>query len=74
MITIVKGNALDFTEDILIHQVNCKGIMGGGIALAIKKMRQKDVFIQPGYDGVYGVVKFFKPGELDQGQQLGLGI
>jgi len=44
------------------------------IALAIKKMRQKDVFIQPGYDGVYGVVKIFKPGELDRGQQLDLGI
>lgn len=44
------------------------------IALAIEKMRNKDVFIQPGYDGVYGVVKIFKPGELAQGQQLGLGI
>ena len=44
------------------------------IALAIEKMRKKDVFIEPGYDGVYGVVNIFKPGELDRGQQLGLGI
>ncbi|MBU0579133.1 endonuclease Q family protein [Patescibacteria group bacterium] len=44
------------------------------IALAIEKMRHRDVLIEPGYDGVYGVVKIFKPGELDRGQQLGFGI
>jgi uncharacterized protein (TIGR00375 family) len=44
------------------------------IALAIKKMRHKDIFIKPGYDGVFGTVKIFKPGELSQGEQLGFGI
>ncbi|MBU0576664.1 endonuclease Q family protein [Patescibacteria group bacterium] len=44
------------------------------VALAIKKMRKRDVFIEPGYDGVFGVVKIFKPGELEQGKQLSLEI
>lgn len=36
MVKIVNGNALDFKENILIHQVNCQGVMGSGIALQIK--------------------------------------
>ena len=40
----LKGNAIDFLESIngdrnvvLVHQVNCQGVMGSGIALEIKK-------------------------------------
>jgi len=37
----IKGDALkvfeDYPESILFHQVNCKGIMGGGIAKQIKE-------------------------------------
>lgn len=32
MIKKVKGNILDCTEDIICHQVNVQGIMGGGLA------------------------------------------
>lgn len=32
-------------------------------AEAISKMRAQDIYIEPGYDGVYGVVQIFKPGE-----------
>ena len=32
MIKTVKGNILDCTEDIICHQVNVQGIMGGGLA------------------------------------------
>ena len=28
MISIKKGNILDCTEDIIVHQVNVQGIMG----------------------------------------------
>ncbi len=38
MIIIKQGNILDSTEDIICHQVNEKGIMGGGLALQIAKM------------------------------------
>ena len=37
MIKIVEGNILDATEDVMVHQVNCIGIMGGGLALEIRK-------------------------------------
>ena len=37
MVTIIKGNLLDAREDILVHQVNCQGAMGSGVALAIKE-------------------------------------
>lgn len=32
MITIREGNILDCTEDIIVHQVNVQGVMGGGVA------------------------------------------
>ncbi|AMR46943.1 macro domain-containing protein [Bacillus mojavensis] len=35
MIRIVKGNILDASEDIIVQQVNCKGVMGAGLAKAI---------------------------------------
>lgn len=37
MITIVNGNLLEATEDIICHQVNCQGVMGSGIAAQIRK-------------------------------------
>lgn len=36
MIKETKGNLLMAESDIICHQVNCKGIMGGGIAKQIK--------------------------------------
>ena len=32
----IDGNLLDQTRGILCHQVNCKGVMGAGIAKAIR--------------------------------------
>lgn len=43
------------------------------LAVAIDKIRKKDIFIDPGYDGVYGIVKIFKPGEMkERSRQLSL--
>ena len=36
MITIKEANLLDATENVLIHQVNCQGVMGSGVAKAIR--------------------------------------
>ncbi|MBQ9659168.1 MAG: macro domain-containing protein [Clostridia bacterium] len=35
MIRNVKGNILNCKEEIIVHQVNCQGIMGGGLAKQI---------------------------------------
>ena len=32
MIKMVNGNILNCTEDIIVHQVNVAGVMGGGVA------------------------------------------
>ncbi|MBM4177628.1 DNA helicase UvrD, partial [Candidatus Gribaldobacteria bacterium] len=36
------------------------------MALAIERMRQGKVFLQPGYDGVYGVVSVFSKQEKEK--------
>jgi O-acetyl-ADP-ribose deacetylase (regulator of RNase III) len=36
MIKIVKGNLLNAEEKYVIHQVNCQGVMGSGVAKSIK--------------------------------------
>ena len=34
---IIKGDILKMPNGLICHQVNCKGVMGGGLALQIKK-------------------------------------
>ena len=43
MIQEVKGNIFNFIEDacILLHQVNCQGVMGSGIAKTVKELFPK---------------------------------
>ena len=36
MISIVNGDLLDASEVMIVHQVNCKGVMGSGVAKSIK--------------------------------------
>lgn len=36
MIKIVTGDLMDANEDIIVHQVNCKGVMGSGVAKQIR--------------------------------------
>lgn len=34
-INIIEGNILNSEKDIIVHQVNCQGVMGGGLAKQI---------------------------------------
>lgn len=34
---IVDGNIFNCTEDIIVHQTNCQGVMGHGIALQVRQ-------------------------------------
>ena len=36
-IEVIYDNILTAKEDIIVHQVNCQGVMGAGLALAIKR-------------------------------------
>lgn len=37
MIKIIKGDVTEAKESVIIHQVNCQGKMGSGVAKAIKE-------------------------------------
>lgn len=37
MIEYKKGNLLDVTKGIIMHGCNCQGVMGSGVALAVKR-------------------------------------
>lgn len=37
MITYKQGNLLDTTDMFIAHGVNCQGVMGAGVALALRK-------------------------------------
>ena len=37
MIKIIEGNLFDSKANFIVHQVNCQGIMGGGVALQVKE-------------------------------------
>lgn len=45
-VIVLPGSCLDSTADVIAHQTNCKGVMGAGIALAI---RNKYPEIMPPY-------------------------
>ena len=45
MITFKQGNLLESNCDIICHQVNCKGVMGAGIAKQIKN-KWNNVYIE----------------------------
>lgn len=45
MIKNINGNIFDSTENLIVHQTNCIGVMGGGIALQIKRL-YRNVFIE----------------------------
>jgi uncharacterized protein (TIGR00375 family) len=58
------GDEFHLLLDMPIQEI--RGIGGEIVAHAIEKMRAGDLSIEPGYDGVYGTVSIFKPGELER--------
>lgn len=63
------------SEFEILRKVDIETIQDNGfkeVAAAISKLRKKDVYIKPGYDGVYGIIKVFPPKKTDKGFQLGL--
>jgi DNA helicase II / ATP-dependent DNA helicase PcrA len=64
--------------DILLHK-DVETIRAGGgpvLAEAIRRMRNGQILIQEGYDGEYGIIKMFNPGEAnlyEEGEKLFMG-
>jgi len=58
------GSEFDILHRLTAEQIDC-----GGIPLlseAIDRMRRKKIEIIPGYDGEFGRIKIFSPGEKDE--------
>ena len=58
-----KNNCTEF-DILLYYELDIlKNILSPELYEAIKRMRLGDMFVEPGYDGEYGVVRIFKPEE-----------
>lgn len=55
------GKELDILLELPLEQIESKTTPT--LAEAIRRMRNREVYIQEGYDGEYGVISVFKPGE-----------
>ena len=66
------GDEFSILRLLSIQQIKLKGFVELGNV--IQRMRNGDVHIEPGYDGVYGVIKLFKDDteRLQAGDQLSL--
>ncbi|OGY72080.1 MAG: hypothetical protein A3H59_04005 [Candidatus Jacksonbacteria bacterium RIFCSPLOWO2_02_FULL_43_9] len=60
---LCKNQCTEF--DILLHlnSDELQHILSPELHEAIKRMRAGDMFVEPGYDGEYGIVRIFKPEE-----------
>lgn len=57
MIKHVQGNIFDSNADAILHQVNCQGVMGAGVA---KQVREKYPFVYNLYKQLCNKDKIFK--------------
>jgi uncharacterized protein (TIGR00375 family) len=60
---------MDMPQDAL-ESLSAPGLSGEALALAIQRMRQGAVSIHPGYDGEYGIIRAFPPGEARASHEL----
>ena len=51
--------------EVLLHVplASIASVATAGVAEAIEKMRRGDIIIEPGYDGIFGVVRMYNDGE-----------
>ena len=52
------GDEFSILRNVPIDQIHDAGLPA--LALAIERMRRKEVVLDPGYDGVFGVIRVFK--------------
>lgn len=52
------GDEFSILRHVPVEKIRAVGF--GLLALAVERMRNRDVVLEPGYDGIYGVIKVFK--------------
>jgi PHP family Zn ribbon phosphoesterase len=64
--TVIERVGTEF--DILLKSPisELKEILDERLVLALSRMREGKVFVQPGYDGVYGKVLVFPPQDVEE--------
>jgi len=66
MSKIIFGDILDIKKGIIVHQVNCQGVMGAGLAKQIKEKwpdifkRYRDYVSQLNYGNPLGLIQIIK--------------
>ena len=66
-ITQKAGTELDILLNVPLEKL--QKITSDAIAEGIKRVREGDLIVKPGFDGQYGEVKIFKEGEVGKGKQ-----
>jgi len=63
------GKELDILLEIPLEEIEVK--TSSTLAEAIRRMRNREIYIQEGYDGEYGVISVFRPGEVKNFEATG---
>ncbi|WP_372948435.1 UvrD-helicase domain-containing protein [Mariniphaga sp.] len=63
------GKELDILLEIPLEEIEAK--TSSTLAEAIRRMRNREIYIQEGYDGEYGVISVFRPGEVKNFEATG---
>jgi uncharacterized protein (TIGR00375 family) len=63
------GRELEILLEIPLEIIESK--MSSTLAEAIRRMRNREIFIQEGYDGEYGIISVFRPGEVKNFEATG---
>ncbi len=66
------GDEFSILRTVPLDEIRSAGF--DRVAHALGKMRAGDVYIEPGYDGVYGIVRIYGQGDETAGDQEQLGM
>lgn len=61
------GTEFEILIDVPLEEISKRSSVE--LATAIKKMRDGDIVVEPGYDGIFGTVKIFNENEIKQAKQ-----
>ena len=63
------GRELDILMEIPLGEIESK--TSKTLAEAVRRMRNREIYIQEGYDGEYGIISVFRPGEIKNFEATG---